>query len=293
DSFFMLGGNSLLAVRLVSRLRSAGYTLGLQDIFASPCLVDMAKNVRDDDINNLLIRDEALIVKLEGNDSPVFFVPSGFGDYSYVYGLSKTMDIDSPIYALPWPERMAEAKLSMKELVHYMVNTLLRVQPEGVYSIIGYSSGGVLAWLIADYLLCIGKQVKFIGMIDTLSPLAPKNESMNFDLDNADYLINKENVKHYAQIVRQAEIRPIDVNIYLFKALLEEDNDLEYIKQIRCLGYSRERNQAALLWDIIPGVDNINVLSVNGNHSSILSDAQFRKQLADKISRVLKGDVVK
>ncbi|WP_038344665.1 non-ribosomal peptide synthetase, partial [Acinetobacter sp. A47] len=42
DSFFMLGGNSLLAVRLVSRLRSAGYTLGLQDIFASPCLVDMA-----------------------------------------------------------------------------------------------------------------------------------------------------------------------------------------------------------------------------------------------------------
>ncbi|WP_038337445.1 phosphopantetheine-binding protein, partial [Empedobacter falsenii] len=43
DSFFMLGGNSLLAVRLVSRLRSAGYTLGLQDIFASPCLVDMAK----------------------------------------------------------------------------------------------------------------------------------------------------------------------------------------------------------------------------------------------------------
>ncbi|MDE9558209.1 hypothetical protein KKJ06_23295, partial [Xenorhabdus bovienii] len=44
------------------------------------------------------------------------------------------------------------------------------VRPEGPYRIYGYSSGGVLAYAIAQQLLNAGETVDFLGLIDTPAP---------------------------------------------------------------------------------------------------------------------------
>ncbi len=48
DSFFALGGDSLLATRLVARLARAGYRAELQALFAQPALCDFAATLRKD-----------------------------------------------------------------------------------------------------------------------------------------------------------------------------------------------------------------------------------------------------
>src|SRR5262245_29010010 len=46
DNFFALGGHSLLAIRIIARLRQAmGVDIGINDLFAQPVLVDLARSV--------------------------------------------------------------------------------------------------------------------------------------------------------------------------------------------------------------------------------------------------------
>lgn len=46
DSFFALGGDSIRSLRLVSRLRTAGYAVELQDVLTAPTLGDLARRLR-------------------------------------------------------------------------------------------------------------------------------------------------------------------------------------------------------------------------------------------------------
>ncbi|MBT1517021.1 hypothetical protein KIP88_42350 [Bradyrhizobium sp. SRL28] len=46
---------------------------------------------------------QVLSVRATGSQPPIFFVPTGLGDCSYVLSLAKEMDIDCPVYALAWP----------------------------------------------------------------------------------------------------------------------------------------------------------------------------------------------
>ncbi|NDB69129.1 MAG: hypothetical protein EB015_14185, partial [Methylocystaceae bacterium] len=46
DSFFALGGDSITAIRLVSRVRQAGYALSVKDIFARPTVEALAEDLQ-------------------------------------------------------------------------------------------------------------------------------------------------------------------------------------------------------------------------------------------------------
>ncbi|HAP64972.1 MAG TPA: hypothetical protein DCR93_37640, partial [Cytophagales bacterium] len=46
DNFFLLGGDSIKAIQIVSRLRQQGYTLALQDVMSNPELGSMAKKLK-------------------------------------------------------------------------------------------------------------------------------------------------------------------------------------------------------------------------------------------------------
>jgi len=46
DSFFALGGDSITAIRLVSRVRQAGYALSVKDIFARPTVEALAEGLQ-------------------------------------------------------------------------------------------------------------------------------------------------------------------------------------------------------------------------------------------------------
>ncbi|PSN60584.1 nonribosomal peptide synthetase 8 [Corynespora cassiicola Philippines] len=64
DNFFCLGGDSIFAMRLVSKARESGYSLTVRDIFQNPVIADLAKIARlqqsANELETTLVADELL-----------------------------------------------------------------------------------------------------------------------------------------------------------------------------------------------------------------------------------------
>ncbi|MEX0445248.1 amino acid adenylation domain-containing protein [Xenorhabdus sp. SGI246] len=168
DNFFALGGHSLLAMRMINLAAGRGLMCTLNNLFQFPVLAELVSKITLDPL--FQPQSRAIPVRSSGTEPPLFFVPSGMDDYSYIFGLAKHIQSDYPIYALPWPSIDEEQVSTIEALATKMITFMKAVQPEGRYRIYGYSSGGVLAYAIAQQLLNVGETVDFLGLIDTPAP---------------------------------------------------------------------------------------------------------------------------
>ena len=259
DNFFELGGHSLLAVRLSSQLRQQGITLPVQAIFNHPILAELAERI-DRRTAEAPLR-KAVPARSSGSRPPLFFVPTGFGDHSYVFELAKEIDETFPVYAVPWPA-VEEKPATMSDMAASAVALIREVQPQGPYHLAGYSSGGVLAYAIAEQLQSVGEAVAFLGLIDTLRPVeamhSPVQLLLNWvestqerpdpqfcqqlaelPLPEAIAAVQRAGIKtqreevadeaalwqqrhHYAKLVEATLVQPASLKIHLFKAKQEQ-----------------------------------------------------------------------
>ncbi|MEN4140718.1 amino acid adenylation domain-containing protein [Serratia marcescens] len=259
DNFFELGGHSLLAVRLSSQLRQQGITLPVQAIFNHPILTELAERI-DRRTAEAPLR-KAVPARSSGSRPPLFFVPTGFGDHSYVFELAKEIDETFPVYAVPWPA-VEEKPATMSDMAASAVALIREVQPQGPYHLAGYSSGGVLAYAIAEQLQSAGEAVAFLGLIDTLRPVeamhSPVQLLLNWvestqerpdpqfcqqlaelPLPEAIAAVQRAGIKtqreevadeaalwqqrhHYAKLVEATLVQPASLKIHLFKAKQEQ-----------------------------------------------------------------------
>ncbi|MBS9438350.1 amino acid adenylation domain-containing protein [Photorhabdus noenieputensis] len=200
DSFFALGGHSLLAMRMLNRVADYGLICTLNDLFQFPVLAELAAKMTSDPSSQ---PNGAVSVRPDGTGVPLFFVPSGMGDYSYVFGLAQYIQSDYPIYALPWPSINAELMLTMEQQATRMITLMKAVQPAGPYQICGYSSGGILAYAIAQQLLNAGETVNFLGLIDTPAPHYSGQQTMPLKLQFFTELarqVEEANIKEVAAL---------------------------------------------------------------------------------------------
>lgn len=168
DNFFALGGHSLLAVQMISQMANLGYSLSLNELFQHSVLSRLASQIAQGSMSRS--QTGAVAVRVTGSEPPIFFVPSGLGDYSYSFSLAPHVDADCPIYALPWPSPTDDSPQTIKAMAATMVAFLREIQPEGPYRVVGYSAGGVLAYAIAFALSGSGSEVSFLGIIDGAPP---------------------------------------------------------------------------------------------------------------------------
>nr|WP_244123661.1 non-ribosomal peptide synthetase [Burkholderia gladioli] len=174
DSFFALGGHSLLAVQLIIRIAELGYLLTLNEVFQHPELTSLAQRIASASASTQAL--EAVPVRVGGTQPPIFFLPTGLGDYSYAFSLASHIDSSFPIYALPW-QSLHETPLSTIEaMASRMIALIKAVQPSGPYRFAGYSSGGLVAYAIAHALLEANEEVSFVGLLDVSTPQALEAE---------------------------------------------------------------------------------------------------------------------
>nr|WP_036774510.1 non-ribosomal peptide synthetase [Photorhabdus australis] len=168
DNFFALGGHSLLAMRMINLAAERGLICTLNNLFQFPVLAELVAEITSESLSPS--QRSAIPVRPDGTEPPLFFVPSGMDDYSYVFGLAQHIQSDYPIYALPWPSINEEQASTIEVLATRMITFMKAIQQQGPYRIYGYSSGGVLAYAIAQQLLNAGETVNFLGLIDTPAP---------------------------------------------------------------------------------------------------------------------------
>ncbi|UXA69070.1 amino acid adenylation domain-containing protein [Xanthomonas prunicola] len=164
DHFFELGGHSLSAMRLMTSANRVGLPLTLSLLYAHPTLRAQA-----DCLLGGAHRwgTRALAARRQGTRLPLFVVPTGIADVAYAFELAAHLDAEIPVYALPWPDPLP---VTLEALAAHMVALIQAVQPQGPYHLLGYSSGGLLAYAIAQHFGMHDQPVAFLGLLDCDCP---------------------------------------------------------------------------------------------------------------------------
>ncbi|MCC4595642.1 alpha/beta fold hydrolase [Xanthomonas campestris pv. phormiicola] len=164
DHFFELGAHSLSAMRLMAAAHRRGLPLTPSLLYAHPTLRTQA-----DCLPGGAHRwgTRALAVRRQGTRPPLFVVPTGIADIAYAFELAAHLDTDIPVYALPWPDPLPA---TLEALAVQMAKMIQAVQPHGPYHLLGYSSGGLLAYAIAQHFGMHDQPVAFLGLLDCDCP---------------------------------------------------------------------------------------------------------------------------
>jgi len=165
DDFFAMGGHSLLAVRLMARIRGElGRDLPLTVLFQCPTVERLAVLVRRGGEER---RRPALVaIQPCGSRPPLFCVHPVGGNVLCYLELARRLGPEQPVYGLQIPE--PGARLSIAAMADFYLQALRAADPVGPYRLAGWSLGGVVAFEMARRLGPDG-----VDLLALLDPSAP------------------------------------------------------------------------------------------------------------------------
>lgn len=171
EDFFALGGDSLLAVRLMLRVRERfGHDPGLGALFERPRVCDLAGLI-DADAPEFDSGLGPLIKLADGDEAlPPLFVVHPAGGITWGYRtLARALSPRRPVYGVQAPtlDPDAPAPDSIESLAAGYVDRLLAMRPHGPWHLMGWSVGGIIAQAMAVRLSELGQQVGLMAMLDS------------------------------------------------------------------------------------------------------------------------------
>nr|WP_309245933.1 non-ribosomal peptide synthase/polyketide synthase [Bacillus glycinifermentans] len=235
-NLFDIGANSLHVMSFVSRLYTElGFRVPFKDIFAKPTiqkLADFLKNAQQ------LLKDYTddciqLSSTAENSKTLFCFPPAASMGIAYM-GLAEHLDQYS-VYSFNF--------IQSENRIEKYVNIIRNIQADGPYTLIGYSSGGVLAFDVAKELNRRGYEVEDLIIIDSRYRTEAEKDQFTeeeyrkeiyktFDLEKykdleklmSDYLVELI-MKSYVYVQNTITSGTIDGDISYIKSVKEPRND--------------------------------------------------------------------
>lgn len=172
DNFIELGGNSLLAARLVTEIENRyAKKIPISRVFQASTPEALALLIRQDDGNNL---PKSCVPLKSGNSKPTIFAIHNLGyGLEFYLPLAQYLDKDTSLYGLSSSFSDEPDKPHFRDVIgsaKYYVRELQQIQPQGPYHLLGVSFGGLIAYEMAQQLTSQGHEVNFLGLLDTYYP---------------------------------------------------------------------------------------------------------------------------
>ncbi len=171
DNFFELGGDSLLALRLFTQIEQRfGQKLSLATLLEAPAVEQLARVLNQAGESDSW---SSLVPIQPSGSKPSFFCVHGQGANVLVFkDLARYLGSEQPFYGLQ--ARGLDGKqppLSrIEDIAAYYIQEVRTVQPQGPYFLAGYSSGGLIAFEMAQQLHRQGEKIAFLAVFDTFVP---------------------------------------------------------------------------------------------------------------------------
>ena len=168
DDFFALGGNSLLAIALVTEVnRAFGSKLPVSSLFRDGTIRSMANRLR-----GRSAWKSSFVPLTRTGIKPVLFAA---GSYSREYiDLSRSLGRDQPFYQMDVYALQEERSLAgnpvlttVQDIAAHFVLDILSLQPSGPFFLAGRCEGGIIALEIARQLQRQGRQIGALMQFDT------------------------------------------------------------------------------------------------------------------------------
>lgn len=160
DSFFSLGGYSLMIVRLFARMnKTLAASLPITTIFNAPTIEQLAAVLRGSVGYSSLVP-----VQPNGTMPPLFLIHS----YLIYNGLRTILGEDRPLYGLRELDR--DAEMTIEKRVSSYIREIRSVQPHGPYFLSGWCAAGPLAVEAARQLTETGEKVAMVLLFDSWRP---------------------------------------------------------------------------------------------------------------------------
>ncbi|SPF79481.1 thioesterase domain-containing protein [Pseudoprimorskyibacter insulae] len=183
DSFFDLGGHSLIAVRLFALIRKTyKVEFPISVLFSAPtiraCADLIAKRIGSDgdagdgvDQANLK-HVVAMHDGAPGPGTPFFLVAGCFGNVLNLRHLGHLLGGDRPFYGMQAKGLFGgeEPHQTFEDTARDYIAEMKQVQPQGPYMIGGFSGGGVTAYEIAQQLKAMGEEATVTVILDSALP---------------------------------------------------------------------------------------------------------------------------
>ena len=183
DNFFDLGGNSLLTLSLIGQIQNEfEVELPLAAVMTDGTIKGLAELIQE---NRKEEEWSPLVpIKPTGSKLPFYCVHAGGGNVIGFYELAQQFGEDQPFYGLQAAGLVEgqEALDRMEDMAALYVDAIRKLQPEGPYLIGGYSSGGIIAFEMAQQLRRQGHEVGLLAMLDSFRMTSERDQA---DKDDA------------------------------------------------------------------------------------------------------------
>lgn len=179
DGFFDLGGNSLLAARLVTRVRAElGVDLAIRTLFEAPTVAGLTGLLGVEAEPPV---DVLLPLRAAGEGPPLFCIHPAIALAWCYTGLLQ--HLKQPVYGLQARAVTGDPPSSLAAMATDYVSEIQRVRPAGPYHLLGWSLGGLIAHEMAVQLRARGHEVT-LALMDSY----PLDTAPGTDVSVADLL---------------------------------------------------------------------------------------------------------
>ncbi len=189
DSFFDLGGHSLIAVRLFAQVKRVfGVEFALSILFEAPSVAALAERIiartgggisSTESQATETISHEHLVQLHPGDGTgrrPFFLVAGMFGNVLNLRHLGQLVGQDRPVYGLQAKGLIGDADPHhrLDDAAKAYLAEIKTIQPEGPYLLGGFSGGGLTAYEMAQLLNANGEDTAALILLDTPLPVRPE-----------------------------------------------------------------------------------------------------------------------
>jgi acyl transferase domain-containing protein/thioesterase domain-containing protein len=174
DDFFELGGQSLVVVRLFSKIKkNYGLDFPLDILFELRTVRKIAARIREGAKKDLIparTSTPVVAIQAKGTKPPLFVISGLGGNVIKFHSLAFYLGEDQPIYGLL--PRGLDGKepfhTRVEDMAAYYVSAIRAMQSQGPYRLVGYSFGGIVAFEVAQQIIIQGDRVSLLGFFDTI-----------------------------------------------------------------------------------------------------------------------------